>query len=94
MSIYTVKIQMVADLRGHTRCHYCRRETNTKQNSPLQRTLEHIVPKGRGGSDFVSNLTIACRKCNEERGSKMFFHKCKKCDRIINEFLESRKTNA
>lgn len=32
--------------------------------------VEHIVPKSRGGSDRVSNLTIACHKCNQEKGNK------------------------
>jgi len=31
--------------------------------------IEHIVPKSRGGTDRVSNLTIACRKHNQEKGT-------------------------
>jgi len=30
--------------------------------------IEHIVPKSRGGSNRVSNLTIACQKHNQEKG--------------------------
>ncbi|WP_394346608.1 HNH endonuclease [Methylacidiphilum sp. Yel] len=26
--------------------------------------IEHIQPKSFGGSDRVSNLTLACRPCN------------------------------
>lgn len=44
-------------------CAYC-----GKSNVPLQ--VEHIIPTSRGGSDRVSNLTIACRKCNQEKGDK------------------------
>jgi len=43
------------------KCAYCG-ETNV----PLQ--VEHIIPKSRGGSDRVSNLTIACHKCNHKKG--------------------------
>jgi len=32
--------------------------------------VEHINPKSRGGSNRVSNLTIACRKCNEAKGNQ------------------------
>jgi len=46
---------------NHT-CAYC----NT-QNVPLQ--IEHIHPKSKGGSDRISNLTIACEKCNIEKGN-------------------------
>jgi len=43
------------------KCAYCG-ETNV----PLE--VEHIIPKSRGGSDRVSNLTIACHRCNHEKG--------------------------
>ena len=45
------------------KCAYC-----SAQNVPLQ--VEHIVPKARGGSDRVSNLTIACEPCNQAKGSR------------------------
>lgn len=45
---------------GH-KCAYC-----GKRDVPLE--IEHIVPKSRGGSDRVSNLTIACHECNQAKG--------------------------
>jgi len=45
------------------KCAYC-----GKTDVPLE--VEHIVPKSRGGTDRVSNLTIACRKCNLKKGDK------------------------
>ncbi|WP_253701192.1 RNA-guided endonuclease IscB [Bacillus sp. FJAT-29814] len=42
------------------RCAYC----GTK-DVPLE--IEHVHPKSRGGSNRVSNLTLACRECNEEK---------------------------
>jgi 5-methylcytosine-specific restriction endonuclease McrA len=32
--------------------------------------VEHIVPKGRGGSNRVSNLAIACHPCNDAKGTQ------------------------
>lgn len=32
--------------------------------------IEHIVPKTRGGSNRVSNLTLACHDCNQEKGKR------------------------
>ena len=32
--------------------------------------VEHIVPKARGGSDRVDNLTLACEPCNQLKGNK------------------------
>ena len=43
------------------KCAYCDAE-----NVPLE--IEHIHPKGRRGSDRISNLTLACRPCNEAKG--------------------------
>jgi len=41
-------------------CAYCA-DTDT----PLQ--IEHIDPKANGGSNRISNLTLACRPCNQEK---------------------------
>lgn len=44
-------------------CAYC-----SKTDVPLE--VEHIVPKSRGGSDRVDNLTISCRECNQKKGNQ------------------------
>ncbi|NEQ86417.1 MAG: HNH endonuclease [Moorea sp. SIO2I5] len=44
-------------------CTYC-----GQQNVPLQ--IEHILPKSFGGSNRVSNLCLACEKCNQRKGNK------------------------
>ncbi|BCU06719.1 RNA-guided endonuclease IscB [Allochromatium tepidum] len=45
-------------------CAYC-----GATHVPLE--IEHIQPKSRGGSDRVSNLTLACRPCNELKGNRL-----------------------
>ncbi len=45
------------------KCTYC-----SKENIPLQ--IEHIVPKARDGSNRVSNLCLACEKCNQKKGTQ------------------------
>jgi len=44
-------------------CVYC-----GAKNVPLQ--VEHIIPKAVGGSNKVSNLTIACGACNRVKGAQ------------------------
>ena len=44
-------------------CAYCK----TKKK-PLQ--IEHLQPKSRGGSNRVSNLTLACESCNQKKGTQ------------------------
>ena len=45
------------------KCAYCGAE-----NTPLQ--VEHIHPKSNGGSNAVSNLTLACDPCNKKKGAQ------------------------
>ena len=42
---------------------YCNAE-----HVPLE--VEHIIPKSEGGSNRVSNLTLACNSCNQRKGSQ------------------------
>jgi len=45
------------------KCAYC-----GKKDIPLE--IEHIVPRSRGGSNRVSNLTLSCQDCNQKKGNK------------------------
>ena len=45
------------------KCFYC-----GAKNVPLEK--EHILPKGKGGTNRASNLTVACRPCNIKKGNK------------------------
>lgn len=44
-------------------CVYC----NAK-GAPLQ--IDHVIARSRGGSDRVSNLTLACERCNQNKGNR------------------------
>ncbi|AGW88959.1 RNA-guided endonuclease IscB [Cupriavidus sp. DF5525] len=57
---YEVKEYLLAKL-GRT-CAYC-----DATDRPLE--TEHIVAKAKGGSNRVSNLTLACRPCNQKKGN-------------------------
>ena len=46
---------------GH-RCLYC----GSKRNL----TLDHVLPKSRGGTSTWSNLATACQKCNSVKGDR------------------------
>ncbi len=33
-------------------------------------TVDHVIPKSRGGADSWENLVTACKKCNNKKGSR------------------------
>lgn len=52
-------------------CAYCLADTTRLE-------IDHIVPKSKGGSNRVSNLTIVCRECNLKKANSSlenFLHK-------------------
>lgn len=49
--------------KWNRKCAYC-----SVENVPLE--VEHIQPRSKGGSDRVSNLTIACHACNQSKGNQ------------------------
>lgn len=46
---------------GH-KCQYC--------GSTRKLTIDHIVPKSKGGSDDWDNLVVACSSCNIKKGDR------------------------
>ncbi|MEE4310501.1 MAG: HNH endonuclease [candidate division KSB1 bacterium] len=47
---------------GH-RCQYC-----GTTHGPI--TVDHVIPKGRGGKDTWENLVCACTRCNNKKGNR------------------------
>jgi 5-methylcytosine-specific restriction endonuclease McrA len=45
-------------------CHYC-----YIQLEPDDATVDHLVPKSRGGTNDRSNLVLSCKRCNEEKSN-------------------------
>ncbi len=55
-----------------TKAAIYRRDNNTCQycGSTRSLTIDHLVPKCKGGEDSWTNLTLACAVCNTRKGSK------------------------
>lgn len=49
--------------RDGMRCQYC-----GTQHPPL--TVDHVIPRSRGGGDTWENLTTACIRCNNRKGNR------------------------
>ena len=46
--------------RDGNRCQYCGTHDNL--------TLDHVIPKSRGGKTNWDNLSTACKRCNSKKG--------------------------
>jgi len=47
-------------------CFYCGRGLNQNRAS-----LDHVVPRSRGGSNCDGNFVLACRRCNGAKADAM-----------------------
>ena len=51
--------------RDNNQCQYC------ANHFPLDKlTMDHVLPKSRGGKNTWENLVTACMKCNQKKGSR------------------------
>ena len=65
-------------------CTYC----NAK-DIPLQ--IEHIHARSKGGSNRISNLCLACEKCNQAKGNKSIEQFLKKKPDLLKRILAQAK---
>jgi 5-methylcytosine-specific restriction endonuclease McrA len=65
-------------------CAYC-----GKEHVPFQ--IEHIVPRAKGGSDRISNLTLSCEKCNTAKGTQDIAVFLKKKPEVLKRILAQAK---
>jgi hypothetical protein len=67
-----VQLQRIAARDGWT-CWLCGGEVDPDAplDSPARGTVDHLVPRSRGGSSELANLRLAHRRCNVRRGSHL-----------------------
>lgn len=52
-------------LRDENRCQYCRKHFSIQNLS-----LDHVMPRSRGGESVWENVVCACLRCNVRKGSR------------------------
>ena len=52
-------------IRDGRRCQYCGVRFETREL-----TLDHVIPRSRGGTTGWTNIVTACRPCNSAKGDK------------------------
>ena len=46
--------------KWHYECAYCGNKNNL--------TIDHVVPRCKGGTDFTKNVVCCCNSCNQRKG--------------------------
>jgi len=51
--------------RDQNKCQYCAKEEESKVL-----TIDHVLPRSKGGKNTWENLVAACKKCNQKKGDR------------------------
>ncbi|MGL6338656.1 MAG: HNH endonuclease [Waterburya sp.] len=60
----TLKIRQRVRERANYLCEYCH---SSEEASAARFDIDHIIPRSLNGSDELSNLALACQRCNKYR---------------------------
>jgi len=62
------EVREYLQVKWHRRCAYC----DARGFGPGSKRLniDHITPRSKGGTDRVSNLILACPRCNRAKGAR------------------------
>lgn len=60
--------------RDNYKCHLCGQycdgfQLKGEPENPRVASIDHIIPKSKGGSNYPSNLKTSCISCNKSRGN-------------------------
>lgn len=53
-------------MRDNYTCQYCGKSVR----NPKDRTIDHVIPRSRGGKTVWTNVVLCCRKCNLKKGDR------------------------
>lgn len=59
-ALYQTKLRNFIFSRSNGKCTYCGKQAQE---------VDHIIPRSKGGTDSVNNLTASCRACNEKKSN-------------------------
>jgi len=71
MSIVSISMRQRILRRDHYRCYYCRVWLYPSQQGAVAPTIDHVVPRSRGGGNDPDNLVAACFSCNQKKGDSL-----------------------
>lgn len=59
-------------LKYGSKCFYCNRYVYEQAHDMEPKaTIDHYIPKSKGGEDKFKNYRLACARCNRNKGNSM-----------------------
>lgn len=49
-------------------CPYCKKYVEDNEVS-----VDHKIPRSRGGRNIISNIVLCCRQCNTDKGNQLIY---------------------
>jgi 5-methylcytosine-specific restriction endonuclease McrA len=80
----TLKLKIIAN-RFKVTCLYCSKHIRNSKDM----TLDHVIPKAKGGKDIITNTVISCRDCNSKKGDMLLTQFIKAFDIIITKEIDN-----
>jgi 5-methylcytosine-specific restriction endonuclease McrA len=67
------------------KCIHCNSKlvVDDKGRAMGEATLEHVWPETQGGTNEVTNLAVACARCNREKGSRHDHRGGQRLDEVV-----------
>jgi 5-methylcytosine-specific restriction endonuclease McrA len=56
--------------RQKHKCYYCSAKFKMKDNNYIYH-IDHVIPVAKGGSNDMSNIVLACPKCNQTKNDRL-----------------------
>lgn len=70
--------------KAHTQyCYYCNAQLSNNKTLPTYRTIDHFIPRSKGGGNDNDNKIICCRRCNKMKGDFMPLEFIGKLERLL-----------
>lgn len=67
-----------------SRCWWC---PLSRELPAEELTIDHLIPRSKGGSNSLENLRLACRSCNSSRRDSLYpppqFRSCVHIEKVV-----------
>ena len=57
-------VKFIKSIENGFKCEYCNKKMNLSWGTEYGFSIDHVIPRSKGGSDIPQNLVFCCAECN------------------------------